>query len=250
MATNYPNKSFTRALEVAEHVNDLGGKCNLQTLAEKMDKKIGGSFHDDVNAAVKFDLILKEKDLLRLSDRFTEIELAYTDDEKQQFLRNAFLLPDLYREVLARFKGKPLPIDVLDKMLIREYDVSKSISKTVGRNLIKGGENVELIQDGKVIEFDFMSTNSPEQSDEGRPVATAVAIEPTKRTQRKKVDRQQPTSSIPEGKKSTSITSIKEELSTNSNISLNINIQLTVPETTNEEVYEKFFAAMKKHLLS
>ena len=31
--------------------------------------------------------------------------------------------------------------------------------------------------------------------------------------------------------------------------SVNVNIQLTVPETENEVVYEKFFAALKKHLL-
>ncbi len=31
---------------------------------------------------------------------------------------------------------------------------------------------------------------------------------------------------------------------------INLNIQLTVPETTDESVYEKFFSAMKKHLLS
>jgi hypothetical protein len=32
-------------------------------------------------------------------------------------------------------------------------------------------------------------------------------------------------------------------------ITLNINIQLTVPDTTDEAVYDKFFAALKKHLL-
>ena len=34
------------------------------------------------------------------------------------------------------------------------------------------------------------------------------------------------------------------------NIVLNVNIQLAVPETTDADVYDKFFAAMKKHLLS
>lgn len=34
------------------------------------------------------------------------------------------------------------------------------------------------------------------------------------------------------------------------NVTLNINIQLTIPETENEKVYENFFQAMKKHLLS
>jgi len=36
----------------------------------------------------------------------------------------------------------------------------------------------------------------------------------------------------------------------NNNVTLNINIQLTIPETENETVYENFFRAMKKHLLS
>lgn len=33
-------------------------------------------------------------------------------------------------------------------------------------------------------------------------------------------------------------------------ITVNINIQLTVPDTTDETVYDKFFAALKKHLLT
>lgn len=33
-------------------------------------------------------------------------------------------------------------------------------------------------------------------------------------------------------------------------IVINVNIQLTVPETTDEKVYQKFFEAMKQHLLS
>jgi len=33
------------------------------------------------------------------------------------------------------------------------------------------------------------------------------------------------------------------------NVILNINIQLTIPDTDDEKVYESFFKAMKKHLL-
>jgi hypothetical protein len=33
-------------------------------------------------------------------------------------------------------------------------------------------------------------------------------------------------------------------------ITMNINIQLAIPDTTNAETYEHFFAAMKKHILS
>lgn len=33
-------------------------------------------------------------------------------------------------------------------------------------------------------------------------------------------------------------------------VTININVQLTLPDTTDESVYDKLFAAMKKHLLS
>jgi len=33
-------------------------------------------------------------------------------------------------------------------------------------------------------------------------------------------------------------------------LTINLNIQLTVPETTDEKVYDKFFESLKKHLLS
>jgi hypothetical protein len=43
---------------------------------------------------------------------------------------------------------------------------------------------------------------------------------------------------------------LNQQLGTKNNMTINLNIQLTVPETTDEEVYNKFFEAMKKHLLS
>ncbi len=47
-------------------------------------------------------------------------------------------------------------------------------------------------------------------------------------------------------------TSLTKQLTGNlgSTVALNINIQLTIPETENEKVYQNFFEAMKKHLLS
>jgi hypothetical protein len=56
----------------------------------------------------------------------------------------------------------------------------------------------------------------------------------------------------PEVNKKESTTSIAKQITSNlgSNVTLNINIQLTIPETENEKVYESFFEAMKKHILS
>jgi len=43
-------------------------------------------------------------------------------------------------------------------------------------------------------------------------------------------------------------TEITKELG--SGVTVNINVQLTLPDTTDESVYDRLFAAMKKHLLS
>jgi hypothetical protein len=44
--------------------------------------------------------------------------------------------------------------------------------------------------------------------------------------------------------------SLSKTLNSKSGITINLNIQLTVPETTDEKVFDKFFESMKKHLLS
>lgn len=43
---------------------------------------------------------------------------------------------------------------------------------------------------------------------------------------------------------------ITRQFNSTHGVTINLNIQLTVPETTDEKVYDKFFEAMKKHLLS
>ena len=42
----------------------------------------------------------------------------------------------------------------------------------------------------------------------------------------------------------------KQIHSAKTGVTINLNIQLTVPETTDEKVYDKFFESMKKHLLT
>jgi len=46
-----------------------------------------------------------------------------------------------------------------------------------------------------------------------------------------------------------SIETIEEVSRSHKGLAININIQLTLPETTDEKVYDAFFSAMKRHLL-
>jgi hypothetical protein len=240
--SNYPRKPFSTAIEIAENVDKLGAKCSVKLLADKLGKKISGSFNSGVSAAIKHGLIVKDKNDLRLTDLYSNIKLAYTDEERQQNLQKAFLEPDTYKEILERFDGNEIPIDVLDKILIREYQVKESISQSVANNMIKGGESVGIINNGRV------SLNAIDLSEAERPEETSTPVtNDVKNTE--KVSKQTPTEQENVQQKA-SVAKKIDLANINKDVAININIQLSVPETTNEEVYDKFFAAMKKHLLS
>lgn len=229
----YPRKSFETAIIIAENVEKLGGKCTVETLADKLGKsREGGSFVSDVSSAVTHGLITREKNGLQITNLFNDIKLSYTEEEKRKNLIKSLLLPDTYREILERFNKMELPIDVLDKILIREYNVNANASKLVANNLIKAGTDLKIIDEKGFVNL----------SEEIKEVASEIDIERKVETREKK----------DEGK-----TNMKDEIvksinnhSNQREVVININIQLTVPETTNEEVYEKFFSAMKKNLLS
>jgi hypothetical protein len=190
---------------------------------------------------VKHGLISKDKEILKITDLFKNIKLSYTDKEKLDNMAKAFLLPDTYREILERFNGKALPIDVLDKMLIKEYQVTNDISQTVANNLIKGAEQLGLIMSGKV-------TLSKET------IALAEEQAATIQNENELGGNINDNNSANQLKQNGLSKTIKENFRPNlpgqKDVVININIQLTVPETTNEEVYEKFFSAMKRNLLS
>lgn len=243
---NYPRKSFDTAFTIAEAVEKLGGKCTEQLLGDKLGKKMGGgSFVADITSAIKHGLITKEKNNLKITDLYKNIKLSYTEDEKNDNLIKSFLLPDTYSEILERFDKKELPIDVLDKMLIKEYSVADNISQLVANNLIKGAEKLGLIVNGKVsLNKDLLEQVKKDAAETIKEKDDSSESEDAKGKESKN----------PTGDDSSITKKLKEGIEKGQTfqkeVVININIQLTVPETTNEEVYEKFFAAMKKNLLS
>ncbi|MER3318940.1 MAG: hypothetical protein RIB79_11675 [Allomuricauda sp.] len=250
-SANYPRKSFKTAIEIAESIDKLGGKCSLELLAESLGKKVSGSFRDGVNASIKHGLISKSKDTLELSSLFTDIKLSYTDEEKNENLKKSFLMANVYGDMLKRFEGKEIPTHILDKMLMKEFGVSESIAKSVGSNLVKGAKSVGLIVDDKVVLGNIVIEREDEpgtQQEENNPKAIQTKEE------KKVIDKKENTSKSSQKTQESTDKKIKEHSlnidDLGKNVNLNINISLTVPETTNEEVYNKFFEAMKKHLLS
>ncbi len=152
---DYPRKSFIQAFELANAVDYLGGNTPIETAAEKINQSAkGGSFHALFSAAVKHSLIEGKKGYVKNTDLFRSIKLAYTEEEKRNYLRIAFLQPQVYKQIYEKFKNKELPAQMLDKILIREFNVASDLASRVAKYFLEGASFTELLYGNKLVELD------------------------------------------------------------------------------------------------
>ena len=170
----YPRASFKVAQEIAAAVDSLGGSCSLEMCAEKMGAKVSGAFNANTNSAIKFGLVNQKSGHLSTSTLYRDIKLAYTDDERRNLLINSFLSPAVFLKLYERFKNKELPIQMLDKMLIKEYEVDENAASRVKKYFIDGARSIGLIDSqNQVIPFE---TNNSQATDQQEDVPSEVEI--------------------------------------------------------------------------
>jgi hypothetical protein len=152
---DYPRKSFVQSLELAEAVDFLGGNTSIENAAEKLNQSAkGGSFVALVSAAVKHRLIEGKKGFVSNTDLYRNIKLAYSEEEKNAALRKAFLEPVVYKNIYEKFKNKELPVQMLNKILIREFNVADDIASRVAKYFLEGASFTQLLNGNKLIELD------------------------------------------------------------------------------------------------
>ena len=187
-ATEYPRRSLSDALKLAETVSSLGGKCSVGTCAESMKRKVSGAFAALVNAAVKYGLVTSKSGELAVTEQFNRYRLAYDEEEKRELLRQAFLNVPLFSQVFTQFRNGELPPgDILTKILIREFEVNENLASALYLYFIEGAtESGLLSEDGKFVESDVAERDGEQTSvhDEAghqehapQPIATSVAAD-------------------------------------------------------------------------
>lgn len=142
---DYPRASLKAALELAEAVESLGGGASVQMAADKLGKKVGGSFQALVGAAVKYGLLDSKRQRLAVTQLFTGFKLAYSKEEETQRLSEMLLSPPLFKLIYDRFVGRELPITHFEKLLIREFDVPQDIASRVGSYFLDGAQHAGLL---------------------------------------------------------------------------------------------------------
>jgi hypothetical protein len=148
---DYPRSSFTNSLEIAKAVASLGGNCDKATCADQMHLKLSGAFDKRIGTAVKFNLINISKGRLTITDLYKSIKTAYDDAEQRKFEMEAFLTPAVFKSLYSTFKGQKLPVTILGKYLIREYNVDDNIASLVAKYFIEGLKYLQLIEGDVVL---------------------------------------------------------------------------------------------------
>ncbi|GAB3583747.1 hypothetical protein [Hymenobacter daeguensis] len=159
---DYPRTTYSGAWELAEIVDDTGGKCAIETAARKLDRKVSGSFKAIIGSAVKFGLMTSKRELLSTTTLFKRIKHAYDKQEELQFHREAFLTPPLFTQVCRKFRGRELPVQMLDVILIREFAVEEINAQGVAKAFVEGARMCNILDERNMMaDIDALNAQRP-----------------------------------------------------------------------------------------
>ncbi|TGE28605.1 hypothetical protein [Hymenobacter metallicola] len=148
---DYPRTSYMSAWEIAEVVDDTGGKCAIETCARKLNRKVSGSFKAIIGSAVKFGLVTSKRELLTTTNLFRRIKHAYDKQEEKVFHREAFLHPPLFTQICRKFRNRELPVHMFDVMLIREFGVEEINAQVVAKAFVEGARMVGVMDERNIV---------------------------------------------------------------------------------------------------
>lgn len=170
---DYPRTSYTGAWEVAEVVDDTGGKCALETCARKLNRKVSGSFKAIVGSGVKFGLLTSKREILTTTTLFRRIKHAYDKQEELLFHREAFLTPPLFTQLCRKFRSRELPVAMLDVLLIREFGVEEINAQGVAKAFIDGARMVGVLDENNLVaDIDQLAAQQPPRRELASPPPT------------------------------------------------------------------------------
>lgn len=165
---SYPVIALGDALEKIKSINtNLGvnGQFNRESIAAGMGySSLNGTSGRRIAALVQYGFLDRERDLYYLSASAKRYLLPVNDNDQQDVIKDAALLPDLFSDIYNTFKGQVLPKQFVNR-LIQEFGIEqkaasdvervfKSTMETAGALQANGILKSEAITDSKVVSED------------------------------------------------------------------------------------------------
>lgn len=152
---DYPRTSLKKAVECSDKVATTNGGITMPGIAtlleSKAEKGSSGALRDQCTAAAKFGLIRQDKGKYFPTDLGLRVANAYSDEEKKELLRQAFLHMPVYDKVARKLNGSEVPSH-LGRFLIRECGVPTKIASRLANFFVKEGRNIGIIdENGRIV---------------------------------------------------------------------------------------------------
>ncbi|MEJ7663548.1 MAG: hypothetical protein WKG07_30395 [Hymenobacter sp.] len=146
-----------------------------------------------MGSAVKFGLLTSKRELLTTTTLFRRIKHAYDKQEELVFHREAFLTPPLFTQLCRKFRGRELPVAMLDVLLMREFEVEEINAQSVAKAFIDGSRMVGLLDEHNTLtDIDQLAAQQPPRKELASPTpgpnvfrqAPSPAAEPVETTEK------------------------------------------------------------------
>jgi len=148
---DYPRSSLQVCIQLAKAVDSFGGRCSPELAADKLGMKVSGNFNAIIASTSKFGLVDNKKGQLEITSLYRQHKLAYSHEEANTALVQAFLSPTLFQKLYERFKGLELPIGHFEKVLIREFSVPEQLGSRVVKYFLEGAKQCGILGENNVL---------------------------------------------------------------------------------------------------
>ena len=144
----YPPVDVEEAVRFSAIIEKLGARNVSETviLKELGLTAITNTFWGKTASAKHFGLITVDGKTYTLTDRAKLILRPKDEDGKKRLLLEAFLMPDLYRELYEKFIDKQIPsLDTLSNILFHDHGINANVSKNAAEAFIESAKFVGLL---------------------------------------------------------------------------------------------------------
>jgi len=137
---------------------------------------MSGAFSALIASTAKYGFIDNKGGKLTICPLYRNYKLAYTPDDATKFLREALLSPPLFYAIYDRFKGKKLPIEHFEKMLIKEFEVPDEMASRVAGYFLEGAKQAALLNNENVLVTDEDGNKEDEVGEDGKSPLTVTPV--------------------------------------------------------------------------
>lgn len=144
-----------------------------------MGLKVTGSFTAAIADAQKYGVISYERGIISVTEEYKLVKHSYTEEEKKERLTDLFLKPEVFQDLFNRFQGLKLPVEMLDKILIREFDVRDKVASRVCSNFVEGLKVLDLIDEDFFLRSNDLDLNKIKDSNVENEITSQIDLSPS-----------------------------------------------------------------------